>query len=299
MAESMAAVVNHRPGDYRLEEVPRPHAGAGEVVTQVEAARVCGSDAKPSRRRDVLGPAAMGQGARHTRPRFLRHLGRGRGGRGRGPRGGAGRPGRSRADLPVRGLPLLPPGATSAGSTTSAPTVGPRRPASCWASTGAVFPSGWSPRGGGRAPARPRRRTDRGTRRHARVRGRVDAAAATLSAGVLGAGRPRPGLFPAGSCNTWPGAAPTTRGPTRGWTKRRRRYRRAATACSFTASKRWPVGPPDSGTCAAPDKKILRHLYWARSSARRSRRAGGSGGPLVPSAHQRHGVHRPPDAWPA
>ncbi|HEX2023869.1 MAG TPA: FGGY family carbohydrate kinase [Acidimicrobiales bacterium] len=127
----------------------------------------------------------------------------------------------------------------------------------------------------------------------------LDAAAATLCAAVLGAGRPRPRLFPAGSCNTWPGAAPTTWGPTRGWTKRRRRYRRAATACSFTASKRWPVGPPDSGTCAAPDKEILRHLYWARSSARRSRRAGGSGGPLVPSAHQRHGVHRPPDAWPA
>jgi D-arabinose 1-dehydrogenase-like Zn-dependent alcohol dehydrogenase len=46
MPESMAAVVNHGPGDYRLEEVPRPHARPGEVVIQVEAAGVCGSDAK-------------------------------------------------------------------------------------------------------------------------------------------------------------------------------------------------------------------------------------------------------------
>lgn len=46
MPESMAAVVNHGPGDYRLEEVSRPHAGPGEVVIRVEAAGICGSDAK-------------------------------------------------------------------------------------------------------------------------------------------------------------------------------------------------------------------------------------------------------------
>jgi L-iditol 2-dehydrogenase len=46
MPESMAAVVNHGPGDYRLEEVPRPHARPGEVVIRVDAAGVCGSDAK-------------------------------------------------------------------------------------------------------------------------------------------------------------------------------------------------------------------------------------------------------------
>ena len=46
MPESMAAVVNHGPGDYRLEEVPLPHVRPGEVVVQVEGAGICGSDAK-------------------------------------------------------------------------------------------------------------------------------------------------------------------------------------------------------------------------------------------------------------
>jgi L-iditol 2-dehydrogenase len=46
MPEHMAAVVNHGPGDYRLEEVPRPHASRGEIVIEVRAAGICGSDAK-------------------------------------------------------------------------------------------------------------------------------------------------------------------------------------------------------------------------------------------------------------
>ena len=46
MPERMAAVVNHGPGDYRLEEVPRPRPGHGEVVIAVKAAGICGSDAK-------------------------------------------------------------------------------------------------------------------------------------------------------------------------------------------------------------------------------------------------------------
>jgi erythritol/L-threitol dehydrogenase len=42
----MQAVVNHGPGDYRLEEVPAPTAGDGEVVIRVDAAGICGSDGK-------------------------------------------------------------------------------------------------------------------------------------------------------------------------------------------------------------------------------------------------------------
>lgn len=46
MGETMQAVVNHGPGDYRIERVPVPEAGPGEVVLQIEAAGVCGSDGK-------------------------------------------------------------------------------------------------------------------------------------------------------------------------------------------------------------------------------------------------------------
>lgn len=46
MSESMKAVRNHGPRDYRLEEVPRPVAGPGEVVIRVDASGICGSDGK-------------------------------------------------------------------------------------------------------------------------------------------------------------------------------------------------------------------------------------------------------------
>jgi erythritol/L-threitol dehydrogenase len=42
----MQAVVNHGPKDYRLERVPRPTAGPREVIIRVDAAGICGSDAK-------------------------------------------------------------------------------------------------------------------------------------------------------------------------------------------------------------------------------------------------------------
>jgi threonine dehydrogenase-like Zn-dependent dehydrogenase len=42
----MKAVVCHAPGDYRLEEVPAPVAGPGEVVIRLDACGVCASDAK-------------------------------------------------------------------------------------------------------------------------------------------------------------------------------------------------------------------------------------------------------------
>ncbi len=43
---TMKAVVCHGPGDYRLEKVPVPHPGPGEVLTQVEAVGICAGDAK-------------------------------------------------------------------------------------------------------------------------------------------------------------------------------------------------------------------------------------------------------------
>lgn len=46
MSDTMTAVVNHGPEDYRLETVPRPHAGPGEVIIKVDAAGICGSDGK-------------------------------------------------------------------------------------------------------------------------------------------------------------------------------------------------------------------------------------------------------------
>jgi threonine dehydrogenase-like Zn-dependent dehydrogenase len=46
MPKTMRAVVCHGPGDYRLEEVPVPQAGAGEVVVRIDAAGICASDVK-------------------------------------------------------------------------------------------------------------------------------------------------------------------------------------------------------------------------------------------------------------
>lgn len=46
MNDTMTAVRNHGPEDYRLETVPRPHAGPGEVIIRVDAAGICGSDGK-------------------------------------------------------------------------------------------------------------------------------------------------------------------------------------------------------------------------------------------------------------
>jgi 2-desacetyl-2-hydroxyethyl bacteriochlorophyllide A dehydrogenase len=44
--DRMRAVVCHGPGDYRLEEVPTPRAGRGEVLVEVPACGVCASDSK-------------------------------------------------------------------------------------------------------------------------------------------------------------------------------------------------------------------------------------------------------------
>lgn len=44
--DTMRAVVTHGPHDYRLEEVPVPRPGPGEVLAKVEACGVCASDVK-------------------------------------------------------------------------------------------------------------------------------------------------------------------------------------------------------------------------------------------------------------
>jgi L-iditol 2-dehydrogenase len=46
----MRAQVFYGPGDLRLEELPAPVPGAGEVVVRVEAALTCGTDVKTLRR---------------------------------------------------------------------------------------------------------------------------------------------------------------------------------------------------------------------------------------------------------
>src|ERR1700709_2380025 len=42
----LQAVVCHGPEDYRLEEVPVPTRGPGEVLVRVEAVGICASDLK-------------------------------------------------------------------------------------------------------------------------------------------------------------------------------------------------------------------------------------------------------------
>ena len=43
---TMAAVVCHAPGDYRLEELPVPGVGPGEVLVKVRSAGICASAAR-------------------------------------------------------------------------------------------------------------------------------------------------------------------------------------------------------------------------------------------------------------
>ncbi|HXV57343.1 MAG TPA: alcohol dehydrogenase catalytic domain-containing protein, partial [Gaiellaceae bacterium] len=46
----MRALLYHAPGDLRVEEVPRPEPGPGDVLVQVEVALTDGTDAKAFRR---------------------------------------------------------------------------------------------------------------------------------------------------------------------------------------------------------------------------------------------------------
>ncbi len=46
LPDSMPAVVAHGPGDYRLEQLPVPKPGRGEVVIKIKSAGICASDIK-------------------------------------------------------------------------------------------------------------------------------------------------------------------------------------------------------------------------------------------------------------
>lgn len=46
MHETMTAVVTHGPHDYRVEQVPVPQAGDGELIVEVGAVGICASDMK-------------------------------------------------------------------------------------------------------------------------------------------------------------------------------------------------------------------------------------------------------------
>lgn len=64
MAETMTAVVCHGPGDYRVEEVPVPTIGPGELLLQIPAAGICASDIKCF----LGGPLFWGD---ETRPAYV------------------------------------------------------------------------------------------------------------------------------------------------------------------------------------------------------------------------------------
>ncbi len=83
MAERMRAARLYGPGDLRLEEVPVPEPGPGEVLLRVERALTCGTDLKIFRRgrHPALGPlpslfghegageiVAVGEGVTDFRP---------------------------------------------------------------------------------------------------------------------------------------------------------------------------------------------------------------------------------------
>ena len=92
--------------DIRVEEMPTPAPGPGEVLVRIGAAGICGSDLHPYRGENPWG----GWGGRRPaarRPRAGRH---GRGGRLRRDRAGGRPAGRRRADAPgrLRRVPLLP-----------------------------------------------------------------------------------------------------------------------------------------------------------------------------------------------
>jgi L-iditol 2-dehydrogenase len=52
----MRAAILHRPGDLRVEDVPEPAPGPGEVVVRIEAATTCGTDVKMLQRGHPILP---------------------------------------------------------------------------------------------------------------------------------------------------------------------------------------------------------------------------------------------------
>ena len=91
----------HGPGDLRLEEVPDPHAGPGELVVRVDVALTCATDAKMLRvgAHPALGPLPAPLG--HELAGTVVEAGAGAAGR------AGGRRRRGRQLGPVRSLPRL------------------------------------------------------------------------------------------------------------------------------------------------------------------------------------------------
>ena len=111
VAETMTVVRAHGPRDYRVEEMPVPEPGPGELLVEVDACGICASDMKCW----LGGPLFWGSDGksgywnrRHRRPRVRRPRRRPRRGRGREARRCTWRSGRRRADRPLRRMPLLP-----------------------------------------------------------------------------------------------------------------------------------------------------------------------------------------------
>jgi len=59
---TMKAVVYHAPGDVRVQQVPVPHVGDGELRVKVDACAVCGTDLKSYKHGNprIKAPLAMG-----------------------------------------------------------------------------------------------------------------------------------------------------------------------------------------------------------------------------------------------
>ena len=83
--KTMAAVVCHAPEDYRLEELPVPEIGPGEVLVKVQSAGICASDLKCYLGAPLFWGDATRTGllpaADHAGPRVRRRGGRARRGR--------------------------------------------------------------------------------------------------------------------------------------------------------------------------------------------------------------------------
>lgn len=73
MTATMQAVVFHAPGDVRVERVPVPSCGEAELLVQVDACAVCGSDLKSSKVGNprIKPPLTMG----HEFTGILREIG--------------------------------------------------------------------------------------------------------------------------------------------------------------------------------------------------------------------------------
>ena len=72
IAETMTVVRTHGPRDYRVEEIPVPSPGPGEVLIEVDACGICASDMKCWLGASSSGAATARAAMRATRRRRSR-----------------------------------------------------------------------------------------------------------------------------------------------------------------------------------------------------------------------------------